>query len=273
MHWNRDRNGSLNIMRCGMAARNDRDRPPCMDRIKIGETKQSAEAEAIRQAESEATQETDSEAIQQAGNVLLLLGLGLMLWWLCVPLITERDHSIQRMGHAAIVILHTANREKFLLQRKTAGYPYYKMVDTVCMLGGNYEVGDLSARETLHRELMEELGLDVVDAIKPFSRYMITASMNMMHPKPHPYSFVCCVFSSEITEAKMLELTTKEGGLEVLGIDQLRQRERFAWGYDLILSDFVGGEEFRNDYEKCGAKRLSSLIKIGKWSDEWEEWT
>ncbi|KAH9257035.1 hypothetical protein BASA81_004856 [Batrachochytrium salamandrivorans] len=56
-HWNRDRNGSLNIMRCGIAARDNRDRPPCMDRIKIGETKQAAEAEAIRQAESEATRE------------------------------------------------------------------------------------------------------------------------------------------------------------------------------------------------------------------------
>ncbi|KAH9249557.1 hypothetical protein BASA81_012730 [Batrachochytrium salamandrivorans] len=56
-HWNRDRNGSLNIMRCGQAARDDLDRPPCMDRIKIGETKPAAEAEAIRQAGSEATRE------------------------------------------------------------------------------------------------------------------------------------------------------------------------------------------------------------------------
>ncbi|KAH9255465.1 hypothetical protein BASA81_006584 [Batrachochytrium salamandrivorans] len=54
-HWNRDRNGSLNIMRCGQAARDDLDRPPCMDRIKIGETKRAAEA--IRQAGSEATRE------------------------------------------------------------------------------------------------------------------------------------------------------------------------------------------------------------------------
>ncbi|KAH9254652.1 hypothetical protein BASA81_007409 [Batrachochytrium salamandrivorans] len=54
-HWNRDRNGSLNIMRCGQAARDNRDRPPCMDRIKIGETKRPAEA--IRQAGSEAIRE------------------------------------------------------------------------------------------------------------------------------------------------------------------------------------------------------------------------
>jgi 8-oxo-dGTP pyrophosphatase MutT (NUDIX family) len=78
-----------------------------------------------------------------------------------------------RRGNAAIAILSVGEKH-MVMQRKTEGYPYHTMVGGLCLFGGNKEEGDESARETLIRELREELPLAWSEAIEktlsPFSR-------------------------------------------------------------------------------------------------------
>ena len=78
-----------------------------------------------------------------------------------------------RRGNAAICLIR-AGDSHLVWQRKTEGYPYHKMVGGLCLFGGNKEVDDESARETLIRELQEELpeawGREIIGSLKPFSR-------------------------------------------------------------------------------------------------------
>lgn len=190
----------------------------------------------------------------------------------------ERDHSLQRMGHAAVVILHNQEMTRFLMQRKTEGYPYWKMVNTVCFFGGNKESQDVTARQTLLRELKEEAPMIIktLDFMQPFARYLISASIEMMEPKQRPYQFECAVFSAQVEETNEFAIT-KEGNMEWISLEDLANKERFAWGYDAILRDFVYSKlqinvAFIKDYDKCRATRYGKQQVLGKWSSSNETW-
>ena len=84
-----------------------------------------------------------------------------------------------RKGNAAIVILSCKGKDssiRYIWQRKTPGYPYPTMVGSICLFGGNKEDSDATARDTLVRELREELPAWWADEIEatltPFSRYL-----------------------------------------------------------------------------------------------------
>jgi 8-oxo-dGTP pyrophosphatase MutT (NUDIX family) len=77
-----------------------------------------------------------------------------------------------RRGNAAIALIRCGEGQ--LLQRKTEGYPYHVMVGGLNLFGGNKEADDASARETLLRELEEELPVawfeQIRATLRPFSR-------------------------------------------------------------------------------------------------------
>ena len=100
-----------------------------------------------------------------------------------------------------------------------------------------------------------------------------------MEPKGHAYQFICAVFYANVPNLEELSLTNEEGHVEVISLEKLREVEQFSWGYDTILKDYlldvVGfrrlGWEFRQDYEKCNAIRLSPEKELGIWAAQ-EEW-
>lgn len=79
----------------------------------------------------------------------------------------------EKRGNAAVCLISTGDRY-LIWQRKTQGYPYHKMVDSLCLFGGNKESSDATARDTLLRELKEELPAswipDIEASLKPFAR-------------------------------------------------------------------------------------------------------
>jgi NUDIX domain len=79
-----------------------------------------------------------------------------------------------KRGNASILLLATSDHDMFVWQRKTPGYPYERMVDGLCLFGGNKETEDVSALQTLLRELREELHAswceEIEATIKPFQR-------------------------------------------------------------------------------------------------------
>ena len=154
--------------------------------------------------------------------------------------------SGDKQGYAAVAIINVEGGEdgemRFAWQRKTPGYPAEKMVGALCLFGGNREDEDATARETLARELGEELpaafASKALASMKPFARYVVTAPKEAMFPKDQAYTFQCCVFEVTLPAAAVDARGVMEGKLEVLPLTTLVD-ERFCWAYNVPLADYL----------------------------------
>eukprot|EP00933_Yihiella_yeosuensis_P009948 TRINITY_DN116154_c0_g1_i1.p1 TRINITY_DN116154_c0_g1~~TRINITY_DN116154_c0_g1_i1.p1 ORF type:complete len:251 (+),score=43.81 TRINITY_DN116154_c0_g1_i1:61-753(+) len=206
-----------------------------------------------------------------------------------------------KRNRAAVAILRIAasgegTSELYAWQRKTPGYPAECMVGALCLFGGNYETGDLSAKDTLIRELQEELPADwakeAVATLKPFGRYVIQCPPGTWRNTGPPICFVACIFEaflpSAVAEAK--SESVEEGKLELLTKSQLLEElgdggPRFCWAYDTPFEDYLCslGESLRHGSEKteevrlqrqclCSATRLDADAEVGDWEKGSETW-
>ena len=151
-------------------------------------------------------------------------------------------------GHAAVAILRCGDDEalsgartayRYVLQRKTPGYPVPSQVGGLCLFGGNRESDDATARVTLERELNEELawgGSDAKVDLEMFDRFVVCADAELMAPRP-AYSFVVVAFHATLPPSAPA-LATTEGTLELCTLDSLRA-DRFCWGYDRIMRAYL----------------------------------
>lgn len=64
----------------------------------------------------------------------------------------EKEHQ------GVVVVLHTADKSKFLVQRKDSGYPIPSLARTVCLFGGAVEASE-TPYDAILREVREEIGL------------------------------------------------------------------------------------------------------------------
>ena len=172
----------------------------------------------------------------------------------------QGPNGCNEKGHAAVAIIRVLEQSlpahlnfadfneplenfKFLFQRKTEGYPFASMVDSICLFGGNRENSDESARDTLHRELNEELGQEfakeVLQNTSPFAKYTIEAPASAVTPKLlQPYTFDAFVFHSWIRN-ESLPLECLEGNAVVLTVKECFEDERFAWGYGTPFLEYL----------------------------------
>lgn len=161
-----------------------------------------------------------------------------------------------KRGSAAVVILKINSsgeeKDRYVWQRKTPGYPVPSQVGGLCLFGGNKEADDATARNTLERELCEELGPEVAATLTPFSRFIIEASSHVMAPKP-AYCFTCCVFYATLEQAPK---RTEEGVLEVHSFESL-SAERFCWGYQHVFN--LWSTEIQGDAARGGEKAKAGL--------------
>lgn len=182
-----------------------------------------------------------------------------------------------KRGAAAVAILACGEGE-FLWQRKTPGYPVPSQVGGLCLFGGNKESDDAKARATLERELLEELGPDVVATLTPFTRFVIDASAEVMAPKP-AYCFTVCVFYASLPQAPK---RTEEGVLEVHTPASL-SAEKFCWGYHHVFNAWTTEADaaiFRGQAAQpheagaatfaplpaCAVLRIAADAEVGAWA-------
>ena len=159
-----------------------------------------------------------------------------------------------KRGAAAVAILACGDGE-FLWQRKTPGYPVPSQVGGLCLFGDNKEADDAKARETLERELLEELGPDAVATLTPFARFVIDASADVMAPKP-AYCFTVCVFYASLPRAPN---KTEEGLLEVHSTASL-SAEKFCWGYHHVFNAWATEADRNMSHAKAGSATLAPLL-------------
>ena len=105
----------------------------------------------------------------------------------------------------------------------------------------------------------------------PYCRYIVHASESVMKPKPFSYAFVACAFHATLDKSVLSVGSAYEGKMELVAVEDL-VREKFCWGYDTIIGDFLREFKmheklFRQDYEKCNVMRISSSANLE------EEWT
>ena len=153
------------------------------------------------------------------------------------------------------------------------------MVNKLCLFGGNKEKDDITARDTLLRELREELPDSWYDEIEktltPFSRFIVEATQEVVSPKPYSLAFIACVFHASLDRAVKDGDEVNEGSLEILSVESL-ERETYCWGYDTAfkayLKEICGIDfDFRTDYEKCNVYRIAPNEDIGVWASS-ERW-
>jgi hypothetical protein len=200
-----------------------------------------------------------------------------------------------KRGNAATIILRVTKPDSephFVLQLKTEGYPYATMVGSLCLFGGNKEPNDVSARDTLLRECMEELPStwcnEIEKTLRPYSRFVITASKEACAPKPFSYSFMCAVFEATLPYELVASTHSNdilEGKFELWKLSDLvgENTPSWCWGYDVVLTNYLQDvlferdanrlPKFRTDYVRCDAKRIVSKCSLPDelWSEQ-EEW-
>mmetsp|Transcript_17874 Transcript_17874/g.26444 ORF Transcript_17874/g.26444 Transcript_17874/m.26444 type:complete len:230 (+) Transcript_17874:95-784(+) len=167
----------------------------------------------------------------------------------------ELNATLERSvnGRAAVVIIRvedtTGEPTKYLVQRKSIDYPIKPFQNAVCLFGGNAELTDKEPMETLTRELGEELPPNFVHALLHSSNLtFLGSSMNMqtaeMLGKTEPYSFLCACYEARISlnqfQNSFPNQDINEGTHALLTKNQLLEDEKYAWGYDFIMSDYFG---------------------------------
>lgn len=165
-------------------------------------------------------------------------------------------------GNAAVVILK-CGEGKYAFQRKTPGYPIASQVGGLCLFGGNKETCDASARDTVIRELHEELPTawanKVCASLKAFGVYVICADELVMKDRP-TYSFVCVVFYGTLLPCPSAsDDIVMEGELCVHSVDEL-SNEPFSWGYDLPFKEYL--QEIENIDGKAVARHVPEIKRI-----------
>ncbi len=163
-------------------------------------------------------------------------------------------------GSAAVVVLK-CGEGLYAFQRKTSGYPVKSQIGGLCLFGGNKEKDDNSARDTLIRELYEELPRawvnELCKTLQPFSRFIIHASEKVMKPRA-TYSFICYVYTAILSlPANVREDAVSEGSLCLKTFEELSE-EPFSWSYDVVFKSYL------EECEKCNERTVAKLgRKIG----------
>jgi hypothetical protein len=219
---------------------------------------------------------------------------------MCPETIKSLLATHDRRGNAATIILRVVKQDPaaddepvFVLQVKTEGYPYHTMIGSLCLFGGNREEKDKSARDTLLRECMEELPPAWCDEIertlRPYSRFVVTASRDACAPKPFSYSFMCAVFEATLPYEIVAATDSKdvlEGLFTLKKLSELvgEATPTWCWGYDVVMTNYLRDvlferelsrlPKFRTDYVRCEARRIAAPCRLSDeefWVEQ-EEW-
>mmetsp|Transcript_21329 Transcript_21329/g.32870 ORF Transcript_21329/g.32870 Transcript_21329/m.32870 type:complete len:239 (-) Transcript_21329:490-1206(-) len=167
-------------------------------------------------------------------------------------------------GRAAVVIIRvveddvngntdidqssTMSTTRYLVQRKSRDYPIEPFRRAVCLFGGNAEATDKEPLDTLKRELGEELPPDLVPPILSTLQFVGT-SMNaqtaQLLGKAEPYAFMCACYEATLSAKQVSasfqnDINDKEGSHVLLSKEELLKEEKYAWGYDSVMSTYFG---------------------------------
>jgi len=166
----------------------------------------------------------------------------------------------------------TMSATRYLVQRKSRDYPIEPFRRAVCLFGGNAEATDKEPIDTLKRELGEELPLDLVSPILSSLQFVGT-SMNAQTAKllgkNEPYAFMCACYEAtlsakQVKEAFQNKINDEEGSHVLLTKEQLLTEEKYAWGYDSVMSTYFGTR----------VKNFCNGVTVTKLSDDHlKDWT
>eukprot|EP00957_Ditylum_brightwellii_P115002 8772130-Ditylum_brightwellii.AAC.1 len=185
---------------------------------------------------------------------------------------SELTETLQRqIGRAAVVIIRVkedGQDDKYLVQLKSRDYPITAFQEAVCLFGGNVKQDDAGPKQTLLRELSEELPESLVDAVIP-SLQFIGTTMNSQTAevveKPEPYAFMCACYEATISSDEIpSKFKGSEGNYALLTKEQLVMDHTYAWGYDHVMSSYFG-EPVKNMCEGVSVTKLSN--------ERLKEWT
>ena len=189
-------------------------------------------------------------------------------------------NSAPKRGYAAIAILKCPDGQ-YVWQRKTRGYPIPSQVGGLCLFGGNKEESDGTARDTIMRELKEELGEFATSALHPFSRFVVNCSADVMTPR-EAYCFTACVFVANLPKTPKF---AEEGMIELHTLDSLR-KEKFCFGYNNVFNAWLVDLEGKDPSQAtvgaeapkavglpyvCEVSRIAPDADVGIWAGV-EKW-
>lgn len=172
---------------------------------------------------------------------------------------------------------------RYLIQRKSSDYPIPQFKNALCLYGGNFlslKEGDLTPLDTLLRELKEELSEEtfVMESILPkiqFRQYSYNFQSHkifeyqqqeqqgdMAEKAKTEYGFLCVLFEAVIQYKDLPPSIFQveegnEGNYELLTKEELL-RERYAWGYDYIMSQYFR-DEGGDSIQKCNGVQVTPL--------------
>jgi 8-oxo-dGTP pyrophosphatase MutT (NUDIX family) len=174
---------------------------------------------------------------------------------------TGLNATLKRLnnGRAAVVIIQVVDEKgkensspSYLFQRKSRDYPILAFRTAVCLFGGNAESEDATPLETLSRELTEELPSSFVRTIleHPTFRYFGTfrnEHVPYLLGRADSYTFLCACYTVTIStnelptpaDWKASKMGDEEGSHELIAEEQLKEKEKYAWGYDFVFSSFL----------------------------------
>lgn len=123
-----------------------------------------------------------------------------------------------------------------------------------------------------------------LDTNTQICRYVVHAPEDLMTPKAFSMSFIACAFHAKLNAEKISKAgAVLEGNLEIFDMSLL-DKQKFCWGYDTILSDYLAHDAegkaigvsippMRCDYERCSIRRIASGVKLDdNWCDDGESW-
>ena len=164
------------------------------------------------------------------------------------------------------------SKTRYLVQRKSRDYPIEPFRRAVCLFGGNAESTDNEPLDTLKRELGEELPSDLVPSILSSLQFVGT-SMNAQTAellgKAEPYAFMCACYEATLSAKQVKasfqnEINDKEGNHALLSKEELMEEEKYAWGYDSVMSTYFGSR----------VKHFCKGVTVTKLSnDDLKDWT
>ncbi len=152
--------------------------------------------------------------------------------------VIETPDQIQYYG--AVVILNAGSQ--LLLQRKTEGYPIDVYVDRLALVGGTWSTADdQSPRETVRRELDEELASDALyEAIQKRIAFLVTFDFELPELRQNSESFWARTFvfaASPGREFRESDAQLDEGeGVVIESPEHLD--DSLCWGHGHALAHF-----------------------------------
>lgn len=171
---------------------------------------------------------------------------------------------------SSVVIIFSKDKKKILFQEYDSTYHHRKFVGCLNLIGGGKE-GKETPHQTICREVEEEI------KSKPLKEEILN---NLFYYKRFTYEFDCFfdvvdVFVSFLEHSNINKNTKITEGISRVIPTKSLQLQRFAWGVDKIINDFMGNSKifcmgcfdllhpghiaFLNECKKYGGKLIVGI--------------